>query len=568
MPLSPLVLSTAAIALLAGASAPPASISIAASTFAAVEPQAIVADTAALFDGLGEWVNSPVDASALDNGVALVIPIGDDGPVSRAEAGTIVALAGGFVGRPVQVFGLHADNGWRIFQNRARVLGVTASVAHDAGDAFRGAMHAATGVDRPAAWVLGPGAQVRAVEGEVFAAAAAVTAALEGVEVEPEAPDARDSISGSSPTPTTELEPAGFESPGGWSPPIAPSAMYDAAGWPEHNTDPSGKDYQGRGLPYSMSVASWQTQRPDDLDQRVIIIDFPEDTRPYNEQNGLMNRVRAEYAGQVEVLGLGGHKGDEARHRVLMRRMGSDRPALFDPSGALHGALEPSWGGFALVLSTDGTIRWQGDPTEDGFEETLEAIVQADPVLQALRGDLELSDADREAAAAEWREGVDAMSMPRTSSEIHANNRVGQTISDPFNGLDWLNVRRAPRGDAPIVVSFWAAWCPPCRAATPMLEGIQEHYGEDIRVVAYSGQSESRSDSLRYVRQKRRPVAHGYDADQALYKYFNVKAIPHTVVLDRDGTVVWQGNPHSRELRRAVEYVVQQDRAARFDARN
>lgn len=39
------------------------------------------------------------------------------------------------------------------------------------------------------------------------------------------------------------------------------------------------------------------------------------------------------------------------------------------------------------------------------------------------------------------------------------------------------------RASGPVLVDFWAEWCPPCRAITPILEAIARDYGKKLTIV-------------------------------------------------------------------------------------
>jgi thioredoxin 1 len=38
------------------------------------------------------------------------------------------------------------------------------------------------------------------------------------------------------------------------------------------------------------------------------------------------------------------------------------------------------------------------------------------------------------------------------------------------------------RGDGPVLVDFWAEWCPPCKMIAPVLEEIERQYGDRLTV--------------------------------------------------------------------------------------
>jgi thioredoxin 1 len=41
-------------------------------------------------------------------------------------------------------------------------------------------------------------------------------------------------------------------------------------------------------------------------------------------------------------------------------------------------------------------------------------------------------------------------------------------------------VRRSPR---PVIVEFWAQWCPPCRLVAPVLDEIAAEYSDQVELV-------------------------------------------------------------------------------------
>lgn len=88
-----------------------------------------------------------------------------------------------------------------------------------------------------------------------------------------------------------------------------------------------------------------------------------------------------------------------------------------------------------------------------------------------------------------------------------------------------------------VVVNFFATWCPPCRAETPDLNAAEKKYG--AKGVIFVGVDDEENPALVsiFTRSKgvRYPIA--LDKDGAVARSYDVRAIPTTYVLDRDGVI-------------------------------
>lgn len=87
--------------------------------------------------------------------------------------------------------------------------------------------------------------------------------------------------------------------------------------------------------------------------------------------------------------------------------------------------------------------------------------------------------------------------------------------------------------DKPIILDFYADWCPPCKAQLPILEKFAEKYKGQVEVAKIN-----------------------VDEQKELAQQFRVRNIP-TIVLIKDGEIVHQkpGLHRAAELERLVNQV-------------
>ena len=118
------------------------------------------------------------------------------------------------------------------------------------------------------------------------------------------------------------------------------------------------------------------------------------------------------------------------------------------------------------------------------------------------------------------------------------------------------------------VMEFWATWCGPCVTSMPHLSGIQEEYGNKVKVIGVSSEKDPEivttflaktnkrdnklnNDRMRYT------VA--VDPDRSTSRSFmeasNQRGIPTAFIINGNGQVAWIGHPMSMDepLKEVVE---------------
>ncbi|WP_316848896.1 TlpA family protein disulfide reductase [Pedobacter agri] len=95
-----------------------------------------------------------------------------------------------------------------------------------------------------------------------------------------------------------------------------------------------------------------------------------------------------------------------------------------------------------------------------------------------------------------------------------------------------------------VVIDFWASWCAPCKAAFPGMKMVKDRYtkADDI-VFFFIDTQEKMKDYQGYV--KKYLADNGFDfhvlfdADAKMSKAFKVSAIPHKMVIGKDGMLLF-----------------------------
>ena len=118
---------------------------------------------------------------------------------------------------------------------------------------------------------------------------------------------------------------------------------------------------------------------------------------------------------------------------------------------------------------------------------------------------------------------------------------VGQSL--PKLSVQWLDKKPETEGK-PMIVEFWATWCPPCRSSIPHLNEIYAKYKDKgLQIVGITDEDRAKIKTF----EKEVPIEYavGLDANGKYAKPFGIQGIPHAVLVDKTGKVVWEGHPMS-----------------------
>ena len=132
-------------------------------------------------------------------------------------------------------------------------------------------------------------------------------------------------------------------------------------------------------------------------------------------------------------------------------------------------------------------------------------------------------------------------------ARVLAGERVGETAATPdpelaslpdFTAVDLegRTIDRASLAGRPVLVEFWATWCPPCRQTLAFLGELKRSRGDALAVVAVAVESEEKD-----VRELAPKLAPGLPvvigSPEIAMKFGNLVAVPTLFLFDGEGRV-------------------------------
>lgn len=135
--------------------------------------------------------------------------------------------------------------------------------------------------------------------------------------------------------------------------------------------------------------------------------------------------------------------------------------------------------------------------------------------------------------------------------ENEENDNDLTVINFTVTNEDDNNVKIHDMLGKPMIINFWASWCPPCKSEMPYFEDAFNEHGEDIHFMMIDltdGDRETVESGKKFIEDSGYTFPVYYDTLlEGVYAY-RVYSIPFTLFIDKDGTIItWASGALSRE---------------------
>jgi thiol-disulfide isomerase/thioredoxin len=93
----------------------------------------------------------------------------------------------------------------------------------------------------------------------------------------------------------------------------------------------------------------------------------------------------------------------------------------------------------------------------------------------------------------------------------------------------------------PVVLNFWASWCPPCKSEMPSFNEMSNKYSKDkiaiLMINLTDGQRETMSKAKQYITDNNYDLKILFDNNMDAANKYNISSIPRTIFIDKEGYI-------------------------------
>ena len=126
-----------------------------------------------------------------------------------------------------------------------------------------------------------------------------------------------------------------------------------------------------------------------------------------------------------------------------------------------------------------------------------------------------------------------------------------------------FNIQELEKDGKPMVISFWATWCKPCKKELNAIAEVYEDWQDEtgVKLIAISiDDTRSMSKVAPYVNSSDWEYDIYLDSNSDLKRAMGVSTVPHTFLINGEGKIVWNHKGYidgdEEELYEQIEHLV------------
>lgn len=110
------------------------------------------------------------------------------------------------------------------------------------------------------------------------------------------------------------------------------------------------------------------------------------------------------------------------------------------------------------------------------------------------------------------------------------------------------------KGNRPVLLYFWATWCPACLAVKPQVAGMRKDVPEsELEILGINvGGVDTPERMKKYMAGHPAPYPNLYDEGGEVTKTYRVQGIPLFILVDRDGKVAYRSNTMPPDIKQLI----------------
>jgi thiol-disulfide isomerase/thioredoxin len=104
-------------------------------------------------------------------------------------------------------------------------------------------------------------------------------------------------------------------------------------------------------------------------------------------------------------------------------------------------------------------------------------------------------------------------------------------------------------GKTPMLIEFWATWCPLCKQLEPTMVDVAKRYGNKVKFIGVAVSVNQTPERVKlYAEKHGLPMEVYYDRKGTAADGYDAAATSYVVIIDKTGTVVYTGLGGSQNL--------------------